>query len=244
MDLHEENARLKARIVELEATLIKQQRVVLSDGIPAEALKRFWDKVDKSGGDDACWNWTGGSDRFHLAKRHAISNRRLSWFIAFGETWPSEIIVTCHNAKCVNPKHFARTEADKFWSYVDKNGPVPAHQPELGPCWLWTGGKVKKGEAGPERSYGAFAPETGKIYPAHRYSYELAYGKIEGHVGHDKDREICVCHACDNPPCVRPEHLWLGSDADNHADMIAKGRHAHGPRSVPTGSAAGGGDGT
>ncbi len=212
---------LQARVAELEATLVRQDRVVLKrENIPAEAVARFWAKVDRSAGDDACWPWTGKSDRFHVTKRQAISNRRLSWLLAFGETWPVEIAVTCHNRACVNPAHFARCDADKFWSFVKKGDG----------CWEWQGGLVKKSEAGAERSYGAFAPRTGELYPAHRYSYELAYGKIEGHVGHDPEREICVCHHCDNPRCVRPDHLWLGSDADNVADAKAKGRLSHGSR--------------
>jgi hypothetical protein len=217
-----ECARLSARVTELEATLINQQRVVLKkDTVPAEALARFWAKIDRSGGADACWPRTTKSDRFHVTKRQAISFRRLGWLLEYGETWPTEIILTCHNELCLNPRHFARTDADKFWSFVKKA--------EGDGCWEWQGGLVKKSQAGAERSYGAFAPRTDEIYPAHRYSYELAYGKIEGHIGHDPEHEICVLHHCDNPRCVRPDHLWLGSDQDNHDDMVRKGRHAHGP---------------
>lgn len=215
---------LRARVAELEASMKREGRVVLKKSeIPDDARHRFWMKVDMSAGDDACWPWTARSERFHITKRHAISPRRLAWLLAFDEAWPTEIAVTCHNRKCVNPLHFARTDTDKFWSFVDKNGPEV--RPGLGPCWIWTGGLVKKDEVGAEKAYGAFAPRTDEIYPAHRYSYELAYGKIEGHVAHDVEHEICVLHHCDNPRCVRPDHLWLGSDRDNIHDMIAKGRH-------------------
>jgi hypothetical protein len=222
VSLREENALLRARVAELEASLLKQQRVVLrADSIPREALDRFWSKIDQSGGPGACWPRSSKSDRFHITKRQAISFRRLCWLLTFGETWPTEIVLTCHNELCLNPQHFAKTDADKFWSFVKKA--------EGDACWEWQGGLVKQNVYG-KNTYGAFAPRTGELYPAHRYAYELTYGKIEGHIGHDPEHEICVCHRCDNPRCVRPDHLWLGSDKDNHEDMVRKGRHAHGPK--------------
>lgn len=91
-------------------------------------------------------------------------------------------------------------------------------------CWLWIGatsrgyGKVSKGHRG--EGY----------FKAHRFSWELAYGPIpEG-----KD----VCHSCDNTICIRPDHLFLGTQADNIADMNKKGRHtkigARGPLNCNT----------
>lgn len=205
--LLEENEQLRARIADLESTLIKQQRVVLKDGVPEDAVTRFWAKVDVSGGEEACWPWTAKSDRFHVTKRQAISNRRFAWLLAYGETWPTEIIVTCHNTLCMNPKHFAQTEEDKFWSYVKKA--------DGDGCWEWQGGMVKKTEYG-GRGYGAFAPKTGEITPAHRYAYELLIGPIPD--------GLLACHKCDNPRCVRPDHIFPGTDLDNMRDMIAKGR--------------------
>lgn len=99
----------------------------------------------------------------------------------------------------------------RFWKRIDFDGPTPKHRPELGPCWLWTGGKVYE--------YGATSYQ-GRSIRAHRLAFRLATKTDPG----DK----CVLHHCDNPPCVRPDHLWIGTQADNHNDMKAKGRNRRG----------------
>src|SRR5690348_13985474 len=97
----------------------------------------------------------------------------------------------------------------RFWAKVNKDGPPPAHCPELGPCWLWTASTAGKG-------YGQFGlgRRGAGIAMAHRFSWELHNGAIpEG---------LAVLHKCDTPLCVRPDHLRIGTMGDNNRDMYAK----------------------
>jgi len=79
-------------------------------------------------------------------------------------------------------------------------------------CWNWTAFVNSQG-------YGAFSLD-GKAIVAHRVSYMMFVGPIPA--------EICVCHKCDNPGCVNPDHLFLGTRADNMRDKVVKGRQARG----------------
>lgn len=218
---------LAARVAELEgelaranAALVKVGRVPLSQ-IPAEAVARFWAKVDKSAGPDACWMWTAASMRFHVTKRMATAPRRVAYALGVSGDVPPEVPMICREERCVNPAHIAKTDADKFWALVKKA--------EGDACWEWQGGIVKKRQYN-GRGYGAFAPRTGEITPAHRYAWELVNGPFpEG---------MFACHRCDNPICCRPDHIFPGAHVDNMRDMIAKGRAAWQRRSTPTGSKA------
>ena len=92
---------------------------------------------------------------------------------------------------------FSERDAKRFWGHVER----PADES----CWLW------RNAAG----YGQFSLH-GKNVSAHRASWELANGQI--------DSGSFVCHTCDNPPCVNPSHLFLGSNSDNIKDSVSKGR--------------------
>lgn len=76
-------------------------------------------------------------------------------------------------------------------------------------CWLWTGALAPNG-------YGVTRDIRGRQTTAHRVSYELFVGDVP-------EKKI-VCHSCDNPRCVRPDHLWIGTQSDNLLDMYEKGR--------------------
>jgi hypothetical protein len=93
------------------------------------------------------------------------------------------------------------TAAERFWTHVEKSGG----------CWLWTGSKNVQG-------YGTFytGGEPNREL-AHRFAYRIVVGAIPP--------GMAVCHRCDVPACIRPDHLFLGSMADNVRDMKGKGRH-------------------
>lgn len=97
---------------------------------------------------------------------------------------------------------------DHFWSKVSK-GPGDG-------CWTWTACRTPLG-------YGKFAVRR-RVQAAHRVAWELSYGAIQ--------HGLFVLHRCDNPSCVRPDHLFLGSAKDNTQDMMRKGRHRGGKRGV------------
>lgn len=97
---------------------------------------------------------------------------------------------------------------------MNKEGPIPAHRPELGPCWEWIRFTCKIPGAYPQ-----FWTGVAKM-AAHRFSWELSNGPIP--------TGMWVLHHCDNPRCVRPDHLFLGTRLDNIRDMQAKGRLRNG----------------
>lgn len=101
---------------------------------------------------------------------------------------------------------------DAFWGRVNKNGATMPHMKSQ--CWEWIGRISSYG-------YGQlYSVMEDRYVPAHRVSYILNIGTISAN--------MCICHACDNRKCVNPDHLWMGTNADNVRDREAKGRGKRG----------------
>ena len=111
--------------------------------------------------------------------------------------------VNGHNAHAVNAarrQQFAATFARRFWERVDKNGPLPANRPELGPCWLWRGSILADGYGQVKRAH--------KTLKAHRVAWELLSGPVPD--------ELELDHLCRVRLCVNTAHLEPVPGAENN----------------------------
>lgn len=131
----------------------------------------------------------------NLKRKEYINNR--SRRIGIVKMYP------CQTCSSLCYKKYAKAFCSikcRFLSFVDKTDD----------CWLWNGKRNKAG-------YGRFSFNRDNLYmAAHRSSFTLFKGEIsEG---------LLICHSCDNPPCVNPDHLWMGTPKDNSQDCIKKGR--------------------
>lgn len=117
------------------------------------------------------------------------------------------------------PPTLTAKDEQRFWSHVDKSGE----------CWEWMASKGAQG-------YGifyAFLPGSSRQrhYRAHRVAFMIENGYYP---------KLMVCHHCDNPSCVRPDHLFAGTSLDNNQDKIAKGRARYsGNKNPPRGMRSG-----
>lgn len=162
---------------------------------------RFWDKVDRTG---ECWIWTAspsGKPKFRHEGRY-VRPGKLAWVDENGPV-PDGMYVQrlCRNRRCVRPDHGTLggqsrlpstldEYVQRFWSKVDKHGPIQEHVPHLGRCWTWSEGLFSDG-------YGQFW-----FQGMHRGAHRMAYIFENGDPG-----DMVVDHMCHNVTCVRPEHL-------------------------------------
>jgi hypothetical protein len=101
-----------------------------------------------------------------------------------------------------NNQYTKKSSEELFWEKVDKRSEDE--------CWEWIASRDSC-------NYGMFYPKDhSNGVKASRYSYQLRYGDIP--------KGLYVLHKCDNPPCVNPKHLFIGTQTDNMQDMISKGR--------------------
>lgn len=110
--------------------------------------------------------------------------------------------------------------AVRFFASVDMEGPVPGHNPALGPCWEWTGLRNRAG-------YGVLGVSVRDGYPtgsrlATRFIMEALVGYLR--------RTDSICHRCDHPSCVNPSHLYVGDATINAHDASQRERLARGVR--------------
>ena len=170
--------------------------------------KNFFKKINVLS--NGCWGWGGyrkpnGEAWTNIEK--FIPARNIMWNLCYERGIPKckTVYHMCKNKSCINPDHLGveskhEKEIRIFWE--------KANREEEYECWEWLGCVGDNG-------YGQGGTKDNR-YLAHRFAWQFHYGEIP--------KGMLVCHHCDNPSCVNPIHLFLGTQKDNIRDMDKKGR--------------------
>lgn len=189
------------------------------------SLEYIASRVSRHG---SCWRWGGamrkGNTPIAVVRGKEFSVRRAAYLLHRGiclSEKSGQVLATCGNPMCVNPDHAEMVPlgtARARQATTDPRAFIMARiKPGPGRCWNWTSSLEKDG-------YGR-AKFCGAQYPAHRLSYAAHNGLTMEELS---ATGLFVMHTCDNPSCVNPDHLVLGTAADNMADKVHKGRQSKG----------------
>lgn len=181
-----------------------------------KAKARFEKKFSRRGG---CWIWSAGRNGSGLPV-FGLDNKcflaiRAAFVIYKGEQLQagSRSAMRCKDRDCVNPSHLLIREGVVL-DELDRERFEEKFEKRPSGCWEWAA------SVDSNTGYGKFG-FRGETWNAHRVAWALSRGE---------PGDLHVLHRCDNPPCVNPDHLFLGTNHDNVRDMVEKDRHARGER--------------